>query len=89
MKKTKGMTLQKRTDLIGLAFISPGIIGFLVFCLAPMLYSLFISFTDWNMKKAALFIGFDNYRGIFSDPIALKALPSPSIIRSWRFRSAT
>ena len=37
-----------RTDLLGYAFISPWIIGFLAFTLLPFLASLYLSFTDWR-----------------------------------------
>ncbi|MBN1348626.1 sugar ABC transporter permease [candidate division KSB1 bacterium] len=56
----------------GYAFASPWLIGFMVFTLGPMLFSLYLSFTDWNLLKKLddiRLIGFDNYVRIFShDP---------------------
>lgn len=47
-------------------FISPWIIGFLLFTAGPMLASLAISFTDYNLLSAPEFVGFDNYVFMFT-----------------------
>ncbi len=54
-------------------FISPWIIGFLVFTLYPMLASAFYSFHNYNISNLD-FIGFANYRELFADPIFIKSL---------------
>ena len=41
MKKKKRLNNAQRDNLAGLAFVSPWIIGFLVFGAFPMIYSLF------------------------------------------------
>lgn len=54
---------------------SPWILGFLVFTLGPMIYSLFLSFTDWDLFTAPNWIGFDNYVKLISnDKIFWKAV---------------
>ena len=63
-----------RRNLAGYAFILPGILGVLVFCLFPMLYSLSMGFTNWNMKSAPEFVGLDNFAAITQDPIVLKSV---------------
>ena len=53
----------------GFLFISPVLIGFLVFTLGAVLFSLTMSFTDWNMLRgfgAINFIGIENYRRVFN-----------------------
>lgn len=40
---------------------APWIVGFLVFTLGPMLVSLYLSFTEWDLFTAPSFIGFENY----------------------------
>ena len=50
-----------RTDLLGYLFISPWLVGFLVFTLFPFLASLFLSLTDWKVVGAWNFVGLDNY----------------------------
>lgn len=55
--------------LIALAFLLPNLIGFLIFTAGPVLFSLYMSFTNWSLAEhnsatglAPAFIGFDNYR---------------------------
>ncbi len=48
--------------LTGLAFLSPNLLGFLVFFAFPLLFSLWVSFFDWETTNTAReFAGFDNY----------------------------
>lgn len=46
-------------------FISPFIIGFVVFMLGPMLFSVIGSFTDYNLTSKMNFIGLANFRRMF------------------------
>jgi multiple sugar transport system permease protein len=56
-------------NLTGYAFISPFIIGFLAFTLIPIIASLYLSFTNYNLFSAPRWIGFDNYIKMFTaDP---------------------
>jgi oligogalacturonide transport system permease protein len=53
----------------GLLFITPWLIGFLVFQLYPLLASLVYSFTDFSILKKPVFIGWFNYKKMFTyDP---------------------
>lgn len=45
----------------GWLFLSPNLIGFLLFFAGPLVFSLFISFTEWNGITEATFVGLDNY----------------------------
>lgn len=56
------------------AFLSPWIIGFIVFTAGPMLASLVISFTDYDILSSPGFVGLDNYRELFSDPDIVRSL---------------
>jgi multiple sugar transport system permease protein len=40
-----------KTDLTGYAFILPNLMGMLCFTLFPLIFSLFISFTDWEFTR--------------------------------------
>ncbi|WP_284638142.1 carbohydrate ABC transporter permease [Paenibacillus silviterrae] len=54
---------------IGLLYISPWLIGFLVLTLYPFVASLYYSFTDYSMVKQPSFVGLANYVEIFTkDP---------------------
>ncbi|QDU70943.1 extracellular solute-binding protein [Mucisphaera calidilacus] len=57
---------QERT---GFAFISPWLLGFVVFLLGPLMVSLLLSLTSWSAMaplSAARFVGFDNYVHLFT-----------------------
>jgi multiple sugar transport system permease protein len=59
----------KREAIAGYLFISPWIIGFLVFTAGAMGYSLVISMSDYNLATGEISpTGFDNYAGLFEDP---------------------
>ncbi len=57
---------QRREAITGLFFISPWIIGFLVFYAGPAIVSFFLSFTKWNIVGSPVWIGLDNYVEIFT-----------------------
>lgn len=51
----------------GLLFVTPLIVYFLVFQLAPMLIAFIISFLDWDGINAASFTGFGNYIAVLTN----------------------
>jgi multiple sugar transport system permease protein len=68
---------QLRTDLSGYLFILPNMIGMLVFTLIPIIFSLVISFTDWDFTKGFgnwNFIGLQNFIDLWKDEWFLSAL---------------
>lgn len=60
--------LARREVWAGLGFISPWVVGFLVFTAVPMIASLVLSFTEYDVIQAPEFVGFENYRELFEDP---------------------
>lgn len=60
----------------GLIFVSPWVVGFLVFTVGPLIASLILSFTDFNLVRpeATKFIGIDNYARMASDPLVIQGL---------------
>lgn len=66
MKNGKtGIGFKKRNGLYGLIFISPWIIGFLLFFLKPLAQSLIFTFSDVTTDTGGFkttFVGFENYR---------------------------
>jgi multiple sugar transport system permease protein len=55
-------------------FISPWVIGFLVFTLYPVVYTGYLSLTDYDVINDPQFVGLDNYRQMVDDPKVLLAL---------------
>lgn len=63
----------KRT-LLGYIFISPFILGFLLWFLLPALTAVWLTFTDWNMISPPRFIGLGNIQHLFRDRLLVQAL---------------
>lgn len=57
--------MKKQENLYGYLFILPWIIGFLGLILGPMLFSLYGSFTNYNVTSTMDFVGFQNYEEMF------------------------
>ena len=56
-------------------FISQWVIGFVVFLLGPMLFSIYLSFTEWDSFTAPVWVGLDNYITLLTDdPIFMKVM---------------
>src|SRR3989338_10731770 len=59
-------------------FIAPGLVLFTIFVLIPVVASLFLSFTEYNVIQPPRWIGFGNYAKMFSsfssDPRFWKAI---------------
>lgn len=72
---TKRSLRQKQEARWGFFFIAPFLIGFVVFMLGPMLFSLIGSFTDYNLTSKMNFIGLNNFKRMFlSDDLFWKSL---------------
>ena len=48
-------------------FLLPILIGFLVFIIYPVFYSLGVSFTDWDLINPMKFVGIKNYQSLVND----------------------
>ncbi len=53
---------------VAVAFLAPGMIGFVLFILTPLFGSAFISLFDWKLFGSPDFIGIENYLKLFRDP---------------------
>jgi multiple sugar transport system permease protein len=56
-----------RNQILGMLFISPWIVGFLVFTAYPILASLYYSFTLYDIINAPIFIGLTNFSFMFTE----------------------
>jgi len=81
MAMRNGLTPKKRTRMgkswhvfkYPLLFLTPWIIGLLVFSIYPIIRSLYLSLTNFNLFEAPVFIGIENYKTLLSDPRFLKS----------------
>jgi len=58
----------------GLLFISPWIIGFVGLQIYPILYSFYLSTTEYSGFGKATFIGLANFKSLGADPLLLKTI---------------
>ena len=59
---------RRRNAASAFLFLSPWLIGFAVFTAWPILYSAYLSLTDYDVINDPRFIGFENYAQLFEDP---------------------
>jgi multiple sugar transport system permease protein len=64
----------RREGVVGFAFISPWVFGFLVLTAGPILASLVLSFCEYDVLHPVRFAGLDNYTALPRDPIFWKSL---------------
>ncbi len=55
-------------------FIFPALIGTIIFIIIPVICSFGLSFTKWDLLNPIQFVGLDNYKEIFSEPLFFKIL---------------
>jgi len=69
------MKPKKRESILGYLYISPWIIGFLIFTAGPMIASIYFSFCDYQLLIPPKWVGISNYiRIFFNDQLFLKSL---------------
>jgi multiple sugar transport system permease protein len=66
--------MERREERAFYLFISPWIIGFILFNAGPVLGSFVISFTQWSMLSAPSWTGPTNYQRLMNDPLFWQAL---------------
>lgn len=73
-KNQKYRSNNKRWTIIGLAFASPWIIGFICFTAYPFIVSFYYSLTSYDLINTPKWVGFENYSAIFKDSNFYKAI---------------
>lgn len=58
----------------GWVFIFPALIGTFIFIIIPVICSFGLSFTNWDLLNPIQFVGFENYRNLFAEPLFYKIL---------------
>ncbi|MBS5936918.1 MAG: sugar ABC transporter permease [Clostridium sp.] len=66
LKKKKRMSLKTKEALTGWLFISPALIGFSIFTFGSIIYSLYLSLTDYDLMTKPKFIGLENFIRAFT-----------------------
>jgi multiple sugar transport system permease protein len=66
--------IERRRTIEGWLYVSPFIVGFLLFFAGPMVFAAYISLTDWPVLAPAKFVGLQNFRNLFRDNLFWKSL---------------
>jgi multiple sugar transport system permease protein len=61
-------------DVAGYAFISPWLFCFFAFSIIPIVFSLYFSFTDYDILASPVFSGLKNFRRMATDELFWKSL---------------
>jgi len=72
-------TLGRRQRIKGILYLMPWIIGFFAFQLLPILFTIFLSFTDYRGTSEFKlgnfnFVGLANFKHFLSDPLAIPSM---------------
>ena len=62
----KKNSLSARKTLVAYSFIMPNLIGFFVFTFVPIVFSLFLSFCEWDSGNPIKFVGLKNFIYMFT-----------------------
>lgn len=57
----------RREERAGFLFASPWLVGTLLFLIGPIVASLVLSLTNWNLISSAKWVGLENYRDMVDD----------------------
>lgn len=69
MKHPSSHQLRRKETLTGYLFTFPAMLPLVVFWIFPVVYSFFISFTNWDMMSADMkFVGLKNYVSLLTSP---------------------
>ena len=69
VKKRRYSKREKKNMLIAYSFLAPNFLGFLIFTLTPVVFSIALAFMNWNGGPLSriTFAGFDNFAAIFKN----------------------
>ncbi|MEI6876466.1 MAG: sugar ABC transporter permease, partial [Spirochaetota bacterium] len=76
------LSAKARNDIVGWAFLAPNAIGFLTFTIFPVLFSLAVSFTDWDYTQGIKSLTFNygrNFLEIWGDKWFVSSLTNTFI----------
>lgn len=68
-----------RKTLMGYLFISPFILGFLLWFVAPTLTSIWMVFQEWNIMSPPRFVALENFSTMFADDLFWQSLKVTAI----------
>src|SRR3954451_2954016 len=74
-REHKLSAVRRREERNAWLFVLPIVIGILLFNVFPVLFSLYTSFTRWNLLSPPVWVGLQNYTELFTtDPFFFPTL---------------
>ena len=74
MKRSTKANRKLMDDFSGYVFISPWLIGFIAFSIIPILFSLYYSFTSYDILGEPVFNGLENFKKMANDELFWQSL---------------
>jgi multiple sugar transport system permease protein len=71
---SRKLSLAQREEIVGWLFITPAVLGLILWLAGPMLYSIWLSLTEWDLIREPRFIGTANFTRMFGDKLFYKSL---------------
>lgn len=73
--KLKFLNTRRKESIIAILFVTPALIPLVVFWIWPMIYSFYISFTNWDLMSPKYdMVGFKNYLSLLHNQEFYKAI---------------
>ena len=74
LPRRQGLSARAREALNGYLFISPWVLGFLIFVIGPMIGLIWLSFHRWDLIGDPRHVGLRNFERLFRDRLFLKSM---------------
>lgn len=69
-----GLTMAQRRNITGWLFVSPFVLGFLLWFIIPALTAVYLVFHRWNMIAEPRFVGLENIQRLLNDQLLWQSL---------------
>jgi len=66
--------VRNRQEFWAWVFLAPGLFYFLIFLILPLLASVYVSFTDWDIMTAPKWVGLANYVELLQNPVIQRSI---------------
>ncbi|HMI83454.1 MAG TPA: extracellular solute-binding protein [Polyangiaceae bacterium] len=79
-RRGRSLGFSMRETSAALLFASPWFVGFALLIGGPILFSIVVSFTRYDVLTEARYVGLSNYREVLSDPVFFKSLSNTAFM---------
>ena len=69
-----GRARRRKDSLMAYGFLTPQVVGLVVFMLGPLVFAVVLAFSNWDGFGTRSFAGLENFRWVFTDPQMLASM---------------